>query len=373
MEQMTEQKIEQISEHMIEQIISVPSFLQRIAEHDKPLVLYGMGDGAEKILRGLSERGVAADGIFASDEFVRGQSFAGYQVLTYAEAKRQFGDMAVLVCFGTEQPDVLENIYRIAAEQELYAPHVPLFGNALFDEDFVREHYAELVEASKIWADEQSRAVYADYLQYLWSGRIDCLQRCTTPKDEAWRLLELRDDEIYADLGAYDGDTVRYFCGLTAGKYRQIWAFEPDVKNFNKLQANLADMPETFALNMAAWSSSGQMPFAGKAGRNSALAEDESKAKMSAEVISLDDFQREYPAAPATLLKMDVEGAEEAVLLGGRKLLSEHKPKLAVAAYHRTEDIYRLPLLLKRLNPAYRLFLRHHPYVPGWETNIYAL
>jgi FkbM family methyltransferase len=366
--------------NIIERIAAEPSFWQRVSDINndknalnKPLVLYGMGDGAEKILRGLTERGALAAGIFASDEFVRGQSFAGFQVLTYAEAKRRFGDMAVLVCFGTELSEVLKNIYHIAAEQELYAPHVPLFGTALFDEEFVREHYAELVEAAEIWADEQSKAVYADYLQYLWSGRISHLQRCTTAKEEAWRLLGLQDDEVYVDLGAYDGDTVRYFCCLTAGKYRQIWAFEPDVKNFNKLQTNLANIPETFTLNMAAWSSSGLLPFAGKAGRNSALAEEKSKAKMSAEVISLDDFWKKYLTCPATLLKMDVEGAEESVLLGGKQLLAEQKPKLAVAAYHRTEDIYRLPLLIKRLNPAYRLFLRHHPYVPGWETNIYAI
>ena len=25
------------------------------------------------------------------------------------------------------------------------------------------------------------------------------------------------------------------------------------------------------------------------------------------------------------------------------------------------------------LNPEYRIFLRHHPYIPAWETNIYAV
>ena len=91
------------------------------------------------------------------------------------------------------------------------------------------------------------------------------------------------------------------------------------------------------------------------------------------DVISLDDWLTEYAAEPPTLLKFDVEGAEEAALLGAQRLLAEYKPKLQVAAYHRSEDFFRLPLLIKRLNPEYRLYLRHHPYIPAWETNIYAV
>ncbi|MBQ3179952.1 MAG: FkbM family methyltransferase, partial [Firmicutes bacterium] len=90
-------------------------------------------------------------------------------------------------------------------------------------------------------------------------------------------------------------------------------------------------------------------------------------------VISLDDWFASYDAAPPTLMKFDVEGAEEAALLGAQKLLAEFKPRLQVAAYHRSEDIFRLPLLIRRLNPDYRLYLRHHPHIPAWETNIYAV
>ena len=49
------------------------------------------------------------------------------------------------------------------------------------------------------------------------------------------------------------------------------------------------------------------------------------------------------------------------------------KPKLNFAAYHRTEDIFRLPLLIHALNPTYRIFLRHHPYIPAWDTNLYCI
>lgn len=351
----------------------------------KPLVLYGMGDGADKLLAQLRRHGLNPAGIFASDEFVRGQYFAGLPVLTYQQAKKNFSDMVVLVCFGTERPEVLTNIKLIAKEQELYAPHMPLFGDSLFDENFWRLHQEELAAAAEVWADAASRAVYINYLSYMWTGRIDFLQQITVNRQAAWQLLALQPGEAYLDLGAYDGDTALEFAELVQGNWRHIWALEPDVKNFAKLQARLQDLPNTNCWPLAVCQKSGSVLFRGSAGRNSAMFEPEkipdsteiiSKKNYMVSAISLDDLQRDYLKEFPTFIKMDVEGAEESVLLGGRKMLignDNQRPKLAVAAYHRTEDIFRLPLLLKRLNPDYQLYLRHHPYIPGWETNIYAV
>ncbi len=355
-------------------------FWQRLPAlaQNKPLVLYGMGDGADKLLRQLERLHLQPAGIFASDQFVRGQNFAGLPVLTYAEAKGRFGEMLVLICFGTEQPDVLANIAKIAAEQELYAPHLPLFGSTLADEAFWQVYQEQLTAAATVWADAQSRAVYRNYLYYMWTGRIEYLQQATSPRLAVWPLLDLQADEVYLDLGAYDGDTVEEFAALVQGSWRQIWALEPDAKNFAKLQARIAGLPKAQALPMAVYQSSGELIFNGQAGRNSAISELGAKAKKQYAVqgISLDDLQRDYLHCMPTYIKMDVEGAEESALLGGRQLLAQTdrpRPKLAIAAYHRTEDIFKLPLLLKELNPDYHLYLRHHPYIPGWETNIYAI
>lgn len=40
-----------------------------LAKAAKPIFLYGMGDGADKVLSVLSSRGIAVQGVFASDEF----------------------------------------------------------------------------------------------------------------------------------------------------------------------------------------------------------------------------------------------------------------------------------------------------------------
>ena len=70
---------------------------------------------------------------------------------------------------------------------------------------------------------------------------------------------------------------------------------------------------------------------------------------------------------------MDVEGAEEEAITGAVKTITQFKPKLMISLYHRNRDIFYLPLMIKRLNPEYRLFIRHQPYIPAWETNLYAI
>ena len=70
---------------------------------------------------------------------------------------------------------------------------------------------------------------------------------------------------------------------------------------------------------------------------------------------------------------MDVEGAEREALWGASRSIVRYAPKLMVSLYHRNEDIYELPLLVKRINPRYKLYIRHQQYIPAWETNLFAI
>ena len=76
---------------------------------------------------------------------------------------------------------------------------------------------------------------------------------------------------------------------------------------------------------------------------------------------------------PATIIKMDVEGCEREALWGASQTIAHFSPKLMVSLYHRNEDIFALPLLIRRLNPNYDLYVRHQLYIPAWETNLYAV
>ena len=91
------------------------------------------------------------------------------------------------------------------------------------------------------------------------------------------------------------------------------------------------------------------------------------------EVISIDHLLEN---AWASYMKFDVEGVEQEALEGAKEHLipdaAGKLPKLLVAAYHHDEDIFKLPLLLWKLQPGYKIYMRKHPYVPDWEINLFA-
>ena len=60
---------------------------------------------------------------------------------------------------------------------------------------------------------------------------------------------------------------------------------------------------------------------------------------------------------------MDIEGAEEMALDGGKNTIILCKPILEISAYHKTDDIWKLPLKLKNWLPSHKLALRTYSEV----------
>ena len=69
---------------MIEKIIE-KNVWDVLSETELPIILYGMGNGADMVIAELEKRGLEFADIFAGDEFVRGQLFHGKRVKKYAE------------------------------------------------------------------------------------------------------------------------------------------------------------------------------------------------------------------------------------------------------------------------------------------------
>jgi hypothetical protein len=60
------------------------------------------------------------------------------------------------------------------------------------------------------------------------------------------------------------------------------------------------------------------------------------------------------------MIKMDIEGSEADALIGASKIISQFQPKLAISIYHHPKDFWNLPLLIKRLSPKSKLYMRHY-------------
>ena len=360
----------------------------------KPVVLYGTGDGADKVLARLAETGVPVSGIFASDEFVRGQQFHGFTVQAYSELMVLQKKVIVLIAFASELPDVMERFYKLASVHETYAPHVPVFsGEETVTAAWIKKYERELQTVYERLADAVSRETFASVLNYKLSGKLSYLQACTTNRTEDLRtIFSFGREETYLDLGAYNGDTVQEFLQLTHGRYKKIIALEPDPKNFKKLTdfVRQNELKHITCLQAGVWNDCGSLELNGKGGRQSTFWEaDRSgfatqnlsqtcsmKKKIKKQQVTVVSVDAVLGNDHADYMKFDVEGVEKEALEGAAGHLvpdgNGALPKLLVAAYHHDEDIFALPLLLWKLQPEYQIYLRKHPYVPAWEINIFA-
>lgn len=337
-----------------------------LKETQKPILLYGMGNGADKIISVCDNYGIKISGVFASDGFVRQKIFHGFTVTDYKTAKEKFGNMIVLVCFGSALPEVLENIRRIAGEQELYAPDVPVYGDTLFNHEYVKAHRAELEEIYNLLADEISKKVFENAVKYKLSGKIDYLFDCETPISEVYSsVLKLQNDETYFDLGAYRGDTVAEFLSNTNG-YNHIVAVEPDKKTYNKLCIATQDIKNIHNVNACVGDSDGETFFDMLGSRGSSAG----KGSDIINSVTIDALSGRYVP---TYIKMDIEGAEIAALSGGIQTISMHKPKMQIAAYHRSEDLIAVPQEVLKINGDYKIYLRHFPCLPCWDMSYYFI
>ena len=351
-------------ENIFNNLTSVWTYLKT---DNKPVVLYGMGDGADKVLNAFEHFGITASAVMASDDFVRGQSFHGFKVKKLSEVEAEYGDFNIALCFASQLTDVMNTIKSVAKKHTTLVPSVPVFGDNLFDDNFITENKEDIEKAYNILADELSKKVYENVLKFYYTGELSLLDEITTDKDEAFNnILNLGDNEVYVDLGAYNGDTIDEFLHYCGGSYRKIIAFEPNSKNFAKLQSHCENLKNIDLWQLGAYNRNTILTFNNKAGRNSAIAETGSATRVACVDSILCGMAASY-------VKADVEGADFETLLGMKNTLQNFKPKLNFAAYHRFEDIFRLPILINRLNPEYKIYLRHHPYIPAWDTNLYCI
>lgn len=332
-----------------------------------PIIIYGMGNGADMIIEKFQSIGVGFADIFASDEFVRGHSFHGKRVLKYSEVSEKYDNFVIVMAFAVHDKKMLAKVKDLSKKHTLYFPDVPVVGDGIFSREYIEEHDEDFDKAFSLLSDEKSRQSYLDILNFKVSGKTEYLFKCERKKEEIYTdYLAPNNDEILMDLGAYDGDTVREFLDITDNKFRRIFAVEADEKNYKKLCDKTAHLEKIETFNIAAWNKKDTLFFEKKKGRNSKLS---ATGKIEVRADSVDNILH---GERITLLKMDIEGSEEKALDGAKETIRNYRPKLYVCAYHRNSDMFTLPLKIHEICPDYKIYFAHHPYVPAWESNFYC-
>ncbi len=338
-----------------------------LSSTDKKIVMYGTGNGADKIIDVLDAKCIKLYGIFASDDFARDRVFRGFKVKKYIDFCNELEDFIVIVSFATQRDEVLNTIYSIASERELYAPDVPVFGAGLFDLEYFNLNKSRLETVYLTLSDELSKTTFVSTIAFKLTGKIDYLSACETSENEEDSLIKLIiSNKNYVDIGAYTGDTVEKYT-KTFGKDMNLYAFEPDKKNFNKMIKRFESQQiNCKCYNCAAWNNNEIIKFYSNSGRAGSTDKSKSPDKFTEiQAVKVDNYIDDQVG----FIKIDAEGSDIKVLQGLSQTIRKYSPCLKVAAYHRNEDYFSIPEVVSKINNKYRLYMRHLKYIPGWDTD----
>lgn len=352
---------------MIKELLKEQSSWEKLTHTDKPIVLYGTGNGADMILDELDRLGVKISAVTASEGFVRKRNFRSFEVRPLSNIEKDYEDFIIILGFATCIDEVMTNIKALSKKHKIIMPVVPVFGNTIMNREYVEKNSDILEHARSLLFDDESKRVFDSMVWFQFTGELSYLFEAESNRKDALRkILELTDKEDMLDLGAYRGDTIKELIDLTGG-YASVTALEPDRKTFEKLRDFAKNLDNITLYPYAVWSEKKELTFSGGGGRQSTLTD---RGRYTVTATDIDSLTSDKTI---TYVKADVEGVEEKMLKGMKNLLNTQKPKLSIACYHRTEDLCTLIPLLHSINPRYKIHLRHHPYIPFWDTNLYCI
>ncbi len=150
-------------------------------------------------------------------------------------------------------------------------------------------------------------------------------------------MREVRAGDVIAEVGANIGIYTLAFANRVRAQGR-VFAFEPDPESAAALAANVAISPYRHRVTIreqAVGAAAGRASFAAGRGMESRIGFPGEARDGSVEVpvVALDD---EFAGARIDILKIDVEGFEEPVLSGARRVLAdrERRPRAILVEMH---------------------------------------
>jgi FkbM family methyltransferase len=336
---------------------------------NRPLVLYGAGRRAGAFLDLCRERGIEVTRF--CDRSVTGD-YEGIEIIDPDTLKTRFSDAFVVVCSCRYRDEIHETVQQSGFPPERIVPcptDHPCFNTVRrFD-----VHLNGYEWAYDLFEDEDSKQLVLDRL------RLILCERSLVPNTQSACYYEegfivLGVNEVFVDAGAYTGDSAEEFIEKF-GEAFYVHAFEPDPVNYGQAVRRLSRYPNITITQKGLWSVETELVFAQNAADRpgSSFVFGTGSEKLRVPVTSLDGYFDNTPESKwPTFIKMDIEGAEKEALLGAAKIIERCKPKLAICAYHKPEDIYELPQTILGLRDDYGFALRQHA-VGHLDTVLYAV
>lgn len=360
---------------------------EEIAPFRERILLYGAGSAGIAFLYDLKKQGIEPLYFVDADPAKAGRRCEGLEIIAPDAIVQKAGeDALIIVCINTDGKrycksfaealrvgghhavyeklkrcgckNVIDYTYfrrchRLFTEEKYNAP-------SCSDVPLMEAHEADIAGVYDFLADDLSREVFEKILRFrLLDDSITVPTMSQEKQYFEYDFYEKRPDEVFVDCGAFNGISLRTFLKENENRLEAYYGLEPDSANFRKLEEMAASLPGSIREKLhlyrkAAWSEEGKIRFYALSGPGSFAAD---IGKEEAETVRID---RLLQGRRASYIKMNIEGSEKQALAGARETITQYRPRLAVAGYHRTDDFWKIPQMILTCREDYRLYLRSY-------------
>lgn len=372
-----------------------------------PVVMFGAGALGKEMLYALKLHGINPVCFCDNNAAKQGETIESLPVISFEELAHKHRDSFVVLAVSsnvrtltkqlkshgfdlskvfrkeTDPDSELLVMYSMVGSQSLHMH----YKNTAAPDSILEKLIAiapKVKEAHDTYSDEKSKelfisklAVFASDMHFalfkefmlLFSEPIHkfgMLNYQGTPEDYFYfnnDVLSISENEIYIDVGAFDGDSIETFvqaCSDSNLDYEYIYGIEPDPDCYSQLERNFGTHENVSLHQIGLWSKSMTLEFIPS---SEAIHEQAGTVvgagSVQIKALTLDDF---LDGKKVTFIKMDPSCDVEAVMMGAEKTIHRNKPKLALGIYHSLEEFIHVPIFIKKVCPEYQLFLRHNTY-----------
>lgn len=363
-----------IIEEIFEQRNEYVNSLREKLNDSNRLYIFGAGRIGLDVYKILNKWGISIQGFIDNDQKKWGENIEGnIKCISLSEVGAPQENDVILLTMAFYD-NVYQQLNALGFEKVYNFSEYKIKYLQLFEDEQKSKHALTMLRhAIGCFEEEKSKKIMMEILKNWFNVNI---KELTYPLFKGklqyfdCEFVEINENEVFLDVGAYDGDSISSFLSVSNFKFQQIYAFELEKQIYARLERNIARLSDEVkskikAFNIGLWDKNKNIRYSSLDVGSKIGLDDGEEGK----VVALDTF---LPDVIPTYIKMDIEGAEMKALEGCKNIIKKHKPKLAICVYHEPEDLWQISLFLKKLVPEYKLYLRHYSNLE-YETVCYAV
>lgn len=367
--------------------ISIEQMKKFLKDYEEQIVLYGAGSAGIAFLHYLRDAEIQPVYFADGDKEKVGNICEGLLIISPEDIIRKIkGDPLVIITINTDgkhyckdfkqallaggHEGVHEKLKEAGCRNVIdYTYFRKCFGifsggkynlPACTDVDTMSSNRDQIQQVYDLLESQEARETFLSILKFRMVD--DTVDIKTYPEEEMYfeyDLFPALPNEVFVDCGACGGSSLSGFLTKKRKTFEHYYGIEPDITNYNHLTNYVKGLDDSISHKMdcfhcGVYDKDGEEKFFVLHGPGTFAADIGTERVKTAKIDSILSGSR------ATYIKMNIEGSEVPALKGARNTIINYKPRMAIMGYHKTEDFWEVPLLMKQYRPDYKINLRSY-------------